>query len=1193
MKLTTTIRFFIIALLVSLASGWLCTYFYQSTSPGTFEIHQFQKKLNEKEKTAVSELQKLRDEFNPEVPDSTLFDNNSKGIAYYIYNQHGLIFWTDNHLDISSLCVDSGVKSSFVELTNASCVYKSVVKDSLIYVALITVKDYYPMENELLSGGFESSFRLPKEFGIKVQPEVSENRINDISNNYLFSVTESENPVHNNTWAYAGIISFCVAFLFFFLIYANAYRFFKSKFTISKYLIVFSAALVITGISLYFNIPDLLYWSGFFSPFDYASNAFLASIIHLSIVTAFLFTSVYLLFFRVSVNSKKYGRSQWLLSVLFPVFFMLVYYMLSGLIFHSSFRLDILHFEDFTTTKVWIHFLVLLWGASLVLLFYKARNKQNFKNYLLKDIVGFVVVLLPAYFVFENGFKYFVISYALLLVSFYVPLLFKKQGNIYYLMLWWIFVYVNLFVWNTLVLGYQKKTEKYQAICRNIFVNGSSGNDGMADILLEDLNDQIVRDTSISRMTVYPDSVFQANTYINQTYLRGFWNKYDMRLNVAKTGSDQYEAYQNYIFTVGTRLKNTNFYSVPASFNDMSYLGIFPVKNADSLYFFMEFFPRKNFKSYSFPNLFVAPVPDIQTQLEISTAKYDKGQLLFSSGPIEFPENITWIEKRKDEFYRQKINHRPYFIYHPTKDVYIVLAEQDPVRLAAAMLYRFYTMIIFFFVCMFFTWMHQLSRRHWKIRIGLTAKFQYSFILLLIVSFVGIFYVSVNFIRQKYQDEQALHIETKKKYIQKELQNMYYWSQNLSAVNQQTLNFDLQELSYKYQTDIHVYDNNGVLIGSSQPLIFSKNLISRLISPRPFFSQNANMMTNENIGKLNYLVGYTDFYNGDYLQIGYIAVPQYFSQAEIRKEIEGFLSAIIHIYLFIIILVVLLSLFIGKQLSAPLNMLQQKLQQMRFGQRNEKIDYTLNDEIGQLVKQYNKTLDELERSAHMLAQSERESAWKTMARQIAHEINNPLTPMKLTIQQLQRTYSMQDERFDDYFRKSTKTLIEQIDNLSRIAATFSNFARMPEANFVHMDVAERLHSVVQLFVNSHENLQISYHGSENGIFVFADPEQLTQVFNNLLKNAIQSIPSDKDGMVNVSIATEAEDVVIEFTDNGSGIPDEIAEKLFTPNFTTKSTGMGLGLTISKNIVEISGGKITFRTQANEGTSFTVVLPIEK
>jgi len=209
---------------------------------------------------------------------------------------------------------------------------------------------------------------------------------------------------------------------------------------------------------------------------------------------------------------------------------------------------------------------------------------------------------------------------------------------------------------------------------------------------------------------------------------------------------------------------------------------------------------------------------------------------------------------------------------------------------------------------------------------------------------------------------------------------------------------------------------------------------------------------------------------------------------------------------------------------------------------------------------------------------------------VAHEINNPLTPMKLSIQQLQRTKKMDDNRFDDYFEKSTVMLIEQIDNLSRIAGTFSNFARMPEANFERVDIAARLNSVVQLFVNSNDQIQINYTGEEKEIFVYADPEQLVQVFNNLLKNAIQAIPENRIGEINVDLQTDSERIYIEIKDNGIGIENDLYDKLFVPNFTTKNTGMGLGLAIAKNIIELSGGSISFTSTLDEGTIFSIKLP---
>ena len=238
---------------------------------------------------------------------------------------------------------------------------------------------------------------------------------------------------------------------------------------------------------------------------------------------------------------------------------------------------------------------------------------------------------------------------------------------------------------------------------------------------------------------------------------------------------------------------------------------------------------------------------------------------------------------------------------------------------------------------------------------------------------------------QKYRNEQRITLERTKNYIQTSLQEKYYWTESLDSVAVNTLNFNLQDLSYTFQSDIHVYDNNGVLIASSQPSLFSRGLISRRISPLPYFSKNPNMNKYEYIGELEYLSAYTDFYNGDYLQIGYIAVPQYFSKDQVQLEIQEFMAVIVHIYLVITLLFILLSLIINKQLSAPLTMLENSLKDIRLGQRNKKIVYKPNDEIGQLVIQYNKMVEELEKSVRLLAKSERESAWKTMARQVAHD----------------------------------------------------------------------------------------------------------------------------------------------------------------------------------------------------------------
>ena len=361
------------------------------------------------------------------------------------------------------------------------------------------------------------------------------------------------------------------------------------------------------------------------------------------------------------------------------------------------------------------------------------------------------------------------------------------------------------------------------------------------------------------------------------------------------------------------------------------------------------------------------------------------------------------------------------------------------------------------------------------------------------------------------------------------------------------------------------------------------------MSPEIYFAENETQNQYEQIGNLTYLATYTDLLNGDFLQIGFISIPQYFSQTEINAKLEQFSGTVVQIYLIVIIISVILILIVGRRLAKPLHQLEKKMKLMRLDGKNEKVAYKSKDEIGQLVEQYNQTVEELEKNTQLLLASEREATWRTMARQVAHEINNPLTPMKLTLQQLQRTKDISPEQFDAYFVKATQTLIEQINNLSRIAGTFSEIARMPEIKFTAIDIAKKLVSVIHLFKLNEEHINIIYDGPQSGVVIECDAEQIIQVFNNVLKNATQAFKHGAKGTIKIMLTEDQETVTIAFTDDGPGIPESIQENIFKPNFTTKSTGMGLGLSISKSIIENMGGEISFITTMGIGTTFTIKL----
>jgi nitrogen fixation/metabolism regulation signal transduction histidine kinase len=266
------------------------------------------------------------------------------------------------------------------------------------------------------------------------------------------------------------------------------------------------------------------------------------------------------------------------------------------------------------------------------------------------------------------------------------------------------------------------------------------------------------------------------------------------------------------------------------------------------------------------------------------------------------------------------------------------------------------------------------------------------------------------------------------------------------------------------------------------------------------------------------------------------------------------------------------------------------MQEVNLGRHNQEISWDRKDEIGGLVSQYNLMVRKLEDSATALARTEREGAWREMARQVAHEIKNPLTPMKLSIQYLQKAIDKDAANVRELSSRVAGTLIEQIEHLSRIAAEFSEFANIGNTRNEDLDLHDVLRSLLSLH-GMNEKVRIVIDLEEGPVMVHADRTQMNRLFTNLLQNAIESIPESRPGVIRVSSRITAGEVEVTVSDNGTGIPEEMRSRIFTPNFTTKSSGTGLGLAMSKGIVEQCKGSIRFETSSDTGTRFFVRLPL--
>lgn len=307
----------------------------------------------------------------------------------------------------------------------------------------------------------------------------------------------------------------------------------------------------------------------------------------------------------------------------------------------------------------------------------------------------------------------------------------------------------------------------------------------------------------------------------------------------------------------------------------------------------------------------------------------------------------------------------------------------------------------------------------------------------------------------------------------------------------------------------------------------------------------------------------------------------------------NFIDTLITFYAFLLLMTGVFAIVVANSITKPIVKVGEKLSHLQLGQ-NEPLEWKSQDEIGELIAEYNKMIKKLAESTEKLKQSERESAWREMAKQVAHEIKNPLTPIKLSIQYLLHTANSNPQEVQPMLQRVSQTIIEQIEGLTRIATEFSNFAKMPKPENTVFILNDAVQSVYHLFAENPEaNAKLHLHLPQDPIRVYADRDQMIRVLNNLIKNALQSIPHDIIGKIDILLYAIDTQARIEVHDNGSGIPPEMRDKVFQPTFTTKSSGTGLGLAMCKNIIEAVNGNIWFESKVNEGTIFFVELPVNQ
>lgn len=631
-----------------------------------------------------------------------------------------------------------------------------------------------------------------------------------------------------------------------------------------------------------------------------------------------------------------------------------------------------------------------------------------------------------------------------------------------------------------------------------------------------------------------------------------------------------------------------NLFLISNEPDNIYYLGEYRLSEYLTLY--IEFYSFYVPSGLGYAELLVdrkAGTPDLS---DFSFAKYNQNILISKFGEYEYHTTANIFNSYPDSLFFTLNGFKHYKTYSSNGDILIVsrpLERLSSQMISFSMLFLLFT--IFFVILAFMVYgskFKQLFRLNFRARLQLFFMIALSSILFT-TAIIIMYYTEQN---SKITLENELNEKAHSVLI--ELQHKLSDKTSLEDVDKEQLGKLLQKFSLVFFSDINIYDTEGKIVASSRPQIFEEGFLSGMVNPKAFeeiFVDNLLYYNcTENIGSLKYFSTYLPLMLTAGEPAGIINLPYFARQKEQRRSFRFLLFTFINLFVILGILGTIIAVFYSRLLTKPLTVLQQNIANIRIDTQNAKIKWQSDDEIGQLISEYNKMVDKLEASTEILKRSEREIAWREVARQIAHEIKNPLTPMKLNIQYLEKAYGENDKNFGDKLKDISRTLIQQIETLDKVAETFSDMAKSNIRNFKEVDLLAVIRSTTKLFDNSNNIVfDVVVESDKTEFMIRGINKDITQIFNNLLKNSVEAIGDKKNGRISIKLSPGDSYYTVKITDNGNGIPDNRKEMIFTPYFTTRSKGTGLGLAIVKTIITDMGGNIKLESTNKSGTTFVL------
>ena len=389
--------------------------------------------------------------------------------------------------------------------------------------------------------------------------------------------------------------------------------------------------------------------------------------------------------------------------------------------------------------------------------------------------------------------------------------------------------------------------------------------------------------------------------------------------------------------------------------------------------------------------------------------------------------------------------------------------------------------------------------------------------------------------------------------------------------------------------DIMIYDLSGNFVISNKDLnlIASKKLPLDIINKVLKTDKRVDFRTYDKQIDANVTSSYMILKNNMLEPIAIVYFPFYHNDSSYVSVFNKYLNYIFLVNLFVIAIGVWLSWVISKNLTQAVTKFSDLINRITLFEKDpQPIRYYQNDELNQLVKAYNKMILQIKDQKERLSFIDKEEAWREMAKQVAHEVKNPLTPMKLTIQNFERKFDPEDPNIAEKVKKMSKIMVEQIDLVATVANAFSQFAQLPEKHNETFDINKEIVNIIRIFSDE----KIYFHSNKESIMIEMDKIYLSRIITNVVSNASQATDENRDNIINVDVEQRQKRIIITVEDSGVGIPQDLYGRIFEPNFTSKSSGMGLGLTMVRKMVEDYKGEISVDSTVGKGTKFTILLP---